>query len=229
MKRIISIFFVVLMLFSVAIIPSAAYSNLELYKQNNMYVESYHEQYGIIEQYTEKYYHQMDDTDPNSQIDWVLISAYSFMDAFSWDNTNYSVVGNRIIKCPDGFKPFGLTYCIYDVLEDEFTDIAKINIDDYSGLSECLDELEIGEPVGDADRDKKLTVLDATEIQRALAEIIEFHPSDTLRRADFICIGEQLNYVSDFNRDGKRTVMDATGIQMHLAQLHIPVDTPDQA
>ncbi len=180
--------------------------------------------------YYEEYYHRVDANDPESQIDWVFCQGFGV-----WYESNYycyCVVEDRILYMRDGQEPFRLGFFLYDVKKAEFIDLADVKNGEYEGLREFLDERFIHpyhDFVGDANNDGKVNILDATEIQRALAEITEFHPADELFRADFICIGEQLNYVSDFDRDGKRTVMDATGIQMYLAELDVPVATPDQA
>lgn len=59
--------------------------------------------------------------------------------------------------------------------------------------------------MGDADGDGKTTVMDATEIQLALAQ--------------FSTISEISTMLADVDRDGKVTVMDATEIQLFLAKM----------
>jgi hypothetical protein len=58
--------------------------------------------------------------------------------------------------------------------------------------------------VGDADNDGLITVLDATAIQRYLAEIPMASFNSTL---------------ADCDGDNVVTIFDATGIQRHLAEL----------
>ncbi len=59
--------------------------------------------------------------------------------------------------------------------------------------------------IGDADLDGEVTVLDATEIQLAGAQM------KTISAEAILC--------ADVDRDGEMSVMDATGIQFHLAQM----------
>ncbi len=61
--------------------------------------------------------------------------------------------------------------------------------------------------VGDADEDGKVTIFDATRIQRALA--------------GFTKLSAYATACADTDRDGKITVIDATRIQRHLAGLFI--------
>ena len=72
------------------------------------------------------------------------------------------------------------------------------------------------------DYDRKLTVKDATFIQSAIANIVEFPLED---RVDYQTVDyseamtEELTYISDYNRDGKRDIKDATAIQRRVAGL----------
>ncbi|MBQ5399213.1 MAG: type I pullulanase [Ruminococcus sp.] len=59
--------------------------------------------------------------------------------------------------------------------------------------------------LGDVNRDKKLNIKDATEIQKKLALLTEFD-------------AEQMA-LADFNKDGAVSIKDATAIQMRLAKL----------
>lgn len=70
-------------------------------------------------------------------------------------------------------------------------------------LTEDLDIIEWIS--GDADQNGKVTVQDATKIQKALVKATHLGPKGKL--------------AADFNEDGKITVKDATAIQKHLAGL----------
>ena len=58
-------------------------------------------------------------------------------------------------------------------------------------------------PIGDADGDGKITILDATRIQRYLAALID--------ETEIVLI------YADFDEDGTLTILDATGVQRLLA------------
>ena len=70
-----------------------------------------------------------------------------------------------------------------------------------------LDEPKPTEPdylLGDVDGDGKVNIVDATEIQRYIADLTEFTPN-------------QLK-VADYNQDGQINITDATAIQFAIAQ-----------
>ena len=81
-----------------------------------------------------------------------------------------------------GYTPFSFRYGIYDVKEDKFYDILREDFDfsKYDELEETFDSFEPGYPIGDADFDKELSILDATFIQFALAQLSDFHSDDEI-------------------------------------------------
>ena len=90
-------------------------------------------------------------------------------------------------------------------------------------LSEHYDELTVTvKLLGDLDRDHKLTVKDATKLQKCLVGVEEFGNGDNL---NWISVEQSYpmnkitRYISDFNRDGDRNVKDATAIQKRVAGL----------
>lgn len=232
MKKLICILLLIIMLLSITIAPTFASEAEDFYAKYNLYSEKFIDRYvGSIGSmsYKELYYHHTDRDNPDSQIEWSLVRGYAGWEQFSRYITNYAVVGDRVICQEDGQEPFNLGYCIYDVQKDEFIHIADVDVNDYDGLNQCLNVLKIGRPIGDADCDYELSVLDATEIQRTLAHLTELGVKDMLSgRAYFICVGNDMKYVSDFDRDGYVSIIDATAIQMKLAKLDVPVATADE-
>lgn len=69
--------------------------------------------------------------------------------------------------------------------------------------------------LGDADRDEEVTILDATRIQRWLAELCNIDGSEYI---DTI-ISDSERKTIDADEDGDVTIMDATAIQRHIAEL----------
>lgn len=172
----------------------------KLYRKTNIVSEIY--------EYDEVEYHYNED----GELEWVLI--YTVIN-YAQPLVVYAVIGDRVWVGDSSWPNTG--YCIYDVKQEDFFDIcsSKISWDDYDGLEEAIYNQKIGRPIGDADRDGQLSVLDATKIQRVLASLDSFHMYDDLRywNANF----GSLAYISDFDRDGERTIMDATAIQFKLA------------
>ncbi len=91
-----------------------------------------------------------------------------------------------------------------------------INGKKVDGLFDITVDIEKGETVslyrsadkyelGDVDRDSKITVADATEIQRALALYVE--------------LDDEQQLLADTNNDGCVSITDATNIQMYVAKM----------
>lgn len=163
--------------------------------------------------YEELYYHY----DENNEVDWALVNECSFNNP-PW---NYHTIYKDRILMYGGYTPFSFRYGIYDVKEDKFYDILREDFDfsKYDELEETFDSFEPGYPIGDADFDKELSILDATFIQFALAQLSDFYSDDEIYTYTSAWQNGELKYMSDFDRDGERTILDATGIQLKLARL----------
>ncbi|MBE6824216.1 MAG: hypothetical protein E7513_02600 [Ruminococcaceae bacterium] len=224
MKRIISIFLVVLMLFSVATVSAFAQTTITP-DPNNLFEEILLEKYSknivpSIYEYRELEYHYNE----QGEIDWALV--YAIYDVQFGPDFCYAIACGRVWTNIDLYGP---QYAVYDVEKQSLEFVFSADWSKYDGLREAVDRADIGRPIGDANYNRKLEITDATFIQRVLAELENgFHPYDFID-GDMYHIfmsDENIKYFSDFNRDGDRNILDATAIQMHLAQLDIPVDTP---
>ncbi len=166
-------------------------------------------------EYDELYYHY----DENGEIDWALIYACSY-NSPPWNY--HGIYKDRILMYGDQ-SPFCFRYGIYDVKNDKFLDIfyTPFIFDEYEGLEETIDAQKLGYPIGDADLDRELTILDATFIQRTLAGLCSFSYYDEVLWYYGYKSWDELGYpkyISDFDRDGEHTVMDATAIQNALVR-----------
>ncbi len=198
-------------------------SSLALYCYSDSYYKyRFVEEYRSAQFYDELYYHHTDPDDDESPIDWALIHCVTdTMD--NYGDTVYAVVFDTYISQPEVlFRPFPF-YAIYDVEKDMFIDIVKADESQYKGMREILAQLKLGTPLGDLNKDGKLTVADATCIQRAIADIEPFPENDTFNSTKKYPVNgtPTLMYYSDFNLDHKRTIADATAIQRKIAGLDI--------
>ncbi len=203
MKKLVSFILVFVLLLSVAITPIFAQVNESEYLYKDKFIEYNLQPYQELFIYHEMYYHE----DANGDIDWVFIQAHSdYYQEISGD----VILADVYIHLDSTPIPFSLGYCIYDVKKDKFFGLGYY--DEYEGAEEYINK-HIGIPLGDADMDGDLTVLDATFIQRAIAKLCEFDSRD------YMMAGDRYNgYISDIDRDGERTVIDATLIQEKLAK-----------
>ena len=183
--------------------------------------------------YKELYYHH----DEKGDTDWVLMLAAADHDADYIDG-DAVIIGHWAFVFTHGFDdpcffPFKKGYGIYDLKEDCFYDVTDIDVNTYGGIVEAFDEVfqgrryieddqenrwEVPMLIGDIDNDSTLTILDATMIQRCLADLEEFPYTDSHSTGDHMMPKEQ-KYRSDYDRDGYRTILDATAIQRKLAGL----------
>ena len=162
--------------------------------------------------YDELYYHY----DENGEIDWALIEQCSY-NAPPWEY--HEIVRGRWFTYGDHY-PFSFRYGIYDVKEDKFYDIINESFDysKYEDLEEVFESFNFGYLIGDADKDGVLSVMDATCIQRFVAQLTDI--DDIIPGVYYIVESEECpGYMSDFNLDGRRDVLDATAIQRNLAHL----------
>lgn len=168
----------------------------------------------LLYEYDEPYYHY----DDNGKVDWAIV--YAITPSPPIFSTYYIVVEDILIR--DYLNNWGVGYGIYSVEDDMFFSIDSV-LDNpkYKDIPEALRTIEAGEIIGDMDYDRKLTVKDATFIQSAIANIVEFPLEDRVdyETGNSDAITEELTYISDYNRDGKRDIKDATAIQKRVAGL----------
>ncbi len=150
--------------------------------------------------------------------DYVLITVYFDMQLQARSTMlfgDYIMIDKPSTKTP---YPFGK--CIYVPAENKVHSImsAYRNVE---GIENIFTEAGLGILVGDMDKDRKLTVKDATHIQKCLAGLEVFDKDDYVERYDLVYSDKENVplYVSDFNRDGVRNVRDATAIQKSIAGL----------
>lgn len=223
MKKIISILLVGLMLVSsLSVTAFAENYNPGEYLYEDVFLDSFSNYIGSDVSiggddyfYSEEYYHHVDENDPNSEIDWVLIEANSIMVA-PW--LIKREVKNRVFYSVDEGIPFSFGVAIFDVKNQSFHDLSDSVIDMFPDAEEIIfNQLGYGRQIGDADCDGRLTVMDATFVQMVAAKLTSYSKYDDI--SDYYSFSCKLNYISDMNRDGKRDILDATAIQLALAGL----------
>lgn len=203
MKRIISIILIAVMLLAlsaITVFSANVYQGDYIYEER--FLDEYPPDYGTYE-YQEFYYHHIDENDPNSEIDWILVEAMVAME----DTLYCTKIGNRILFLYSQEYPFSCGYGVYDVKQDCFISLASRDIfEKYEDLEDVVNnKVRIGRLLGDTDLDDCLSILDATTLQRGL---VNGKYSEKYGMA---------YEVADFDLDYNVTVMDATAIQMHLA------------
>lgn len=178
---------------------------------------------GYITNYKELY----DKYDEQGNLEWALVYVNSSIPLECMEP--YTVVCNRKLDryspAPIDIgaelqTPFTIGYGIYNPSTDCFNDLYYLNGDEYAGLDKMMVELCIGNPIGDVDKDGKVSIVDATGIQQRLANLVEWDDSyDVIQPDELTHKTYDLAYISDFNKDKIRDIADATSIQQYLAKL----------
>ncbi len=113
--------------------------------------------------------------------------------------------------------PFTFGYGVYVPSNEEIYSLSYAYEIKLEGIEKVFTEYGLGRLIGDMDGDRKITIKDATYIQKCLAGINKFFGDIII---SFQSIeNPPLLYISDFNRDCKRNIKDATAIQKHLAKI----------
>ncbi len=165
--------------------------------------------FGTYSEYDELYEHHKEATD---EVDWALVTAKCDL-IDPWEVLKTKRIGNRVLSWwTYGAAMLPYKLAVYDAKEDKFLSLEIVNAEDYDGLVEAIDELKLGYQIGDFDLDKEVTILDATRIQKYVAQITKYNS------AEF----QLIRGVSDMDDDGEVSILDATAIQLKLAQLDTP-------
>ena len=110
--------------------------------------------------------------------------------------------------------PFKYGYCVYLPEEEKVYDLIDAFEMNVEGIEKVFTEAGIGRLMGDMDNDRRISIKDATYIQKLIAGIEGF-TEPRIYAAEF---NETLPIsISDFNRDRVRNIKDATAIQKYLA------------
>lgn len=138
--------------------------------------------------------------------------------ASTYNTGSYGVFDDYILTSSSGM-PNEFGYYFYDLVEDKFYmfhEAWELGLVDMEELkAESTINISI---LGDIDWDGNLTIMDATEIQRVLANITELED-------DYFFIfasceyGPAIEHIADSDCDGNITILDSTSIQMKLAQI----------
>ncbi len=175
--------------------------------------------------YDELYYNasQDEDTVPATP-DFVLVEC--MLDFYSRSHT-YEIFGDYVVADYYVTYPYELGYYILIPETAEILTLKEAWDKNLEGIDAVFEKGVLGQLIGDADNDGKLTVRDATAIQKAIAGI------STIKGDRFKVITGYIEtdsndmpiienkYISDYNRDGVRNVKDATAIQKYIAGIEV--------
>lgn len=164
--------------------------------------------YGGVSRFRELYTQR----DEDGTIRWSILEANVGWPP-PWEVKCGGIVADRFVYSIGGYDLFVSGWALYDGDKDDFVELTSVNAEDYPGLYEAIRTLDLGNPVGDADLDGEVTVIDATRIQRYLVKL------DDLEKIGNAAYGACESLFADADGDGKITVLDAAAIQRVLVGL----------
>ena len=123
------------------------------------------DRYCTYDEYEELYYHY---STQGSAPDWMLAKVHVEFYG-TWDYIPYRQFGNRVLVgwySGAAICPFDLT--LYDIANDQFYHMNESNVteENFPGLTEAIEGLELGYELGDVGMDGELDITDATIMQR---------------------------------------------------------------
>lgn len=241
MKKLLGTFLVTVMLVAVFTMPACAEVDYDI-SGCKYFDEIMEYNYGREPRYyTELFYHYGDED--NEEPDWTLVYTYTDDDMYE---KKFGTVVNDVVLWTVGSGDLSYSrYLVYVTALDTFLrvddrDLAQI-IQECPDFAKVIEDNGFGQTIGDVDDDMRVSIMDATYIQRLLAEyediinarydlVLDLRSTDLrVEFVDSIKTYYSDCYISDFDRDGRRTIFDVTAIQIKLAQLDYPVATNDEA
>ena len=176
--------------------------------------ETSQNKYGTFSDYEELYYHT---SRQGEAPDWVLI--HSHVEFF---NLTTEILcrrlGNRALVSWRSGASYPFELFIYNAQTDSFTEIkganpviglSENNLDMYEGLSDAIDDLELGYQIGDADMNGEVDIIDVTFAQRILTGVM------TQEQKYYL---SAIEVIGDLDGDGFDMV-DVTRLQRYVTRI----------
>ena len=215
MKKWMAILLVLVMVFALLAVSDLSIAAVEKEYQYKGVFESYAKENG----YKDFTYDEIGGGDY-----WTLV--YAKWEGDACDKLIKGTFGDRVIVNYDDKQPFTFGYGVFwrRVGFVPLTDVW--NNPYFVGLHEMFRNYTDGILrnddstvwlLGDTDRDGRLTIIDATHIQKRLANLEETPFYDSIPEVAAVKFGADIRFLSDMDRDGEKSILDATVIQKRLA------------
>ncbi len=222
MKKILCLLLAIAMLFTTVVSVSALaeVDPENKYKYEEFVIPQIFEEHRLSEPdaqvtYVEKYEYYSDSASDDEQgvPDYVLIWVNSTILA-SADMCTADVCGDYILHRTSIRCPFTYMYGIYIPATNEVYELTKAYKLQIEGIDKVFTEAGVGRLMGDMDNDRRLSIKDATYIQKTIAGF-EGYSFEGIFASRY---DESLpSSIADYNRDREANIKDATAIQKYLA------------
>lgn len=169
-----------------------------------------------ITSYYEIYKHYGDTSTPDEATpEYVLINLNTNL-YYSMPVAN--VFGDKLLYDSSGNIPFTYGYAVYFPENNTILGLSEALTRNIEGIEETLNYIRFNALIGDNDSDGKLTIKDATYMQKCLASLEEFRKDDVIEGLQYYD-NHTPRFISDYNHDGERNIKDVTAIQKRLANI----------
>ncbi|MBR3988262.1 MAG: hypothetical protein IKK10_03055 [Clostridia bacterium] len=171
-----------------------------------------------ITSYYEIYKHYSDaSTSDEATPEYVLINLNTNL-YYSMPVAN--IFGDKLLYESSGNIPFTYGYAVYFPENNVILALSEALTRNIKGIEEALNHISYNALMGDNDEDGKLTIKDATYMQKCLASLEEFRKDDVIEGLQYYD-NHTARFISDYNRDGERNIKDVTAIQKRLANITV--------
>lgn len=217
--KIVSVVFAIVLTFSATVSAAAATLNADedcryadivipmAMKDNPFYDDD------LIINYSEEYEYYSPDSVHESTPDYVLFAICTNL----YGGSEYAFVADNYVVRDNSHSqmPYQSRYGVYIPADNKVYPLSVACSLGVEGIENVFTQAGVGELIGDVDKDKKITIKDATCIQKCLAQIAEIENDEIM--AYRYHSNPPVKYISDFNRDGQRDIKDVTAIQKYIA------------
>ncbi len=197
--------------------------NFEEYLKNTIEFKEIENAFDIINDdwysYKELYYY----TDgkgaqkmPEATPDYVLISGSFNANSPS---LSFGVIGDYVLHCENCGNPDCLRYFVCTPENGKVYTLQGAYNEGVEGILNVFTDYGLGHLMGDADNDRKLTIKDATYIQKYVARFEGIEEPFGFTGHNVYEYGDYYVSVADFDENNDINIKDATAIQKRLAKI----------
>ena len=123
--------------------------------------------------------------------------------------------------CTNCGNPYCLRYFVYTPENNKTYTLTEAYNAGIEGIENVFTDFGLGYLMGDADNDRRLTIKDATYIQKYIAKVEEIEAPEGLNGHNIDQSDDNFVSVADFDNNNNINIKDATAIQKRLAKIDI--------
>ena len=153
---------------------------------------------------------------PEATPDYVLIDGT--LNAGS-PSCSFGIISDYVVLCTNCGNPYCLRYFVYTPENNKTYTLTEAYNAGVEGIENVFTDFGLGYLMGDADNDRRLTIKDATYIQKYIAKVEGIEAPEGLNGHNIDQSDDNFVSVADFDNNNNINIKDATAIQKRLAKL----------